>query len=639
MEREISLLIGDDDDLKSGNINIDNENSNLSSFSTLMINNLFNTSGIISENNVNQINPSGESEDKGSSNNMNNTANNNLPSFSQMFNGINQDNNNLFHFRKFSISSLNDKAFDNYDKNFSKNTITNNNINNNINNNNININNNINTSNNINNNINNNNNFYGGNWKNMIDNNIVYNNNQSYDFYSNSHNMYNFNLNFQNNRTFNHNCFNKTFIDYRIPFNYNNNNYKNFNNQNNQNKKNIFKKRKNFRNSNDNNFNSKKNFNIQSNNTNSLSNFNNNFKKLYDNDKIMNKNKINNNINNDKVISMIKDQNKNKYIQKKIEEKSPKFLYNLYQQMKSHLYEIINDQYGNYVIQKYMDYCDKKILSAILKQLYKYNEKSIYETSINPYGTRALQKLLEKISNYIKEEDIEIIQTSIKGNITSMIKNINGNHVIQSIIENIKNKEFLSFMYKEISQNQNLIEILTIKSGYCVFLKIINNFSNEDVNNIFEIILKNIDKLINDEFGNFIIQKVITINNKNYNNKIYNYIKDKIVQLSTQKFSSNVIECCIADSSTIKNKVIQKIIDENNVKALIIDKFGNYIIQKALTYFKDNEEIFFTIISNIKKNINILKHGDELGQKIYNKLMKNYGQYLDANNGKNKVHK
>ena len=115
MEREISLLLGDDDNLKGGNINIDNENSNLSSFSTLMINNLFNTSGIISENNINQINPSVESEDKGSSNNMNNTENNNLPSFSQIFNGTNQDNNNLFHFRKYSISSLNDKILDNYD--------------------------------------------------------------------------------------------------------------------------------------------------------------------------------------------------------------------------------------------------------------------------------------------------------------------------------------------------------------------------------------------------------------------------------------------------------------------------------------------------------------------------------------------
>ena len=57
---------------------------------------------------------------------------------------------------------------------------------------------------------------------------------------------------------------------------------------------------------------------------------------------------MNNNINNDKVISMIKDQNKNKYIQKKIEEKSPKFLYKLYQQMKSHLYIVTKKYYPQY---------------------------------------------------------------------------------------------------------------------------------------------------------------------------------------------------------------------------------------------------------------------------------------------------
>ena len=117
----------------------------------------------------------------------------------------------------------------------------------------------------------------------------------------------------------------------------------------------------------------------------------------------------------------------------------------------------------------------------------------------------------------------------------------------------------MTFLYNEI--NQNLIEILKSKPGFCVFLKMIKNFPSEDVNNIFENILNNIDKLINDEYGNFIIQKVIKINNKNYNYKIYNYIKDKIVHLSSQKFSSNVIECCLADPSTIKNKVMKKIIE------------------------------------------------------------------------------
>ena len=57
---------------------------------------------------------------------------------------------------------------------------------------------------------------------------------------------------------------------------------------------------------------------------------------------------------------MIKSQNCPKLIQKKIEEKSNDFTSKLYDQIKYNLLEIINDQYGNYVIQKLVEHCDKK---------------------------------------------------------------------------------------------------------------------------------------------------------------------------------------------------------------------------------------------------------------------------------------
>ena len=181
--------------------------------------------------------------------------------------------------------------------------------------------------------------------------------------------------------------------------------------------------------------------------------------------------------------------------------------------------------------------------------------------------------------------------------------------------------------------NQNLIEILRTKPGYCVFTKMIKHFNNEYINNIFENILNNIGKLINDEYGNFIIQSIIKINNPNYNNKIFNYINDNIVFLSSQKYSSKVIECVMADSNK-KISIIKKIIEGQMIKELILDKYGNYIVQNSLIYFKDNEEVFFAIINEIKKNIDVLKNGGTFGQKIYDNLKKNYGQYINNNNGK-----
>jgi len=84
----------------------------------------------------------------------------------------------------------------------------------------------------------------------------------------------------------------------------------------------------------------------------------------------------------------------------------------------------------------------------------------------------------------------------------------------------------------------------------------------------------------------------------------------------------------------IINKIINKLAKPEMLKDLICDEHGNYIVQKALIHSKDNEEIFSIIINNIKKNEDLLKNDDDLRQKIYEKLKKNYGQFLDSNENK-----
>ena len=328
---------------------------------------------------------------------------------------------------------------------------------------------------------------------------------------------------------------------------------------------------------------------------------------------------------NEKMKIMLKDQNGSKYIQKKIEEKSPEFLHKLYEQIKNNLFDIITDQYGNYVIQKFVDFCDKKQISILLKQLSlsnKNNFNTLYEISINNYGTRAIQKIFENLSDHMTEEDIQIILKFIKGNVSSLIKNINGNRVIQSVIENIKNKSLLSPIYKEM--NENLLDIITTKSGCCVFSKILINITEEDFNSMIDIILANKEKLINDEYGNFILQRIIKLGNVKFNEKIFEFVKNNIVAFSCQKFSSNVVESCIGNDPP-RQDVINKLIEKNNINQLILDQYGNYIVQNALE--KVNEKEFEIIIKHIKQSVDNLKKTMH-GRKIYDKLVKNYRHFL-----------
>ena len=329
---------------------------------------------------------------------------------------------------------------------------------------------------------------------------------------------------------------------------------------------------------------------------------------------------------------MLTDQKGSKYIQKKIEEKSPEFLYKLYEQIKNNLFEIMTNQYGNYVVQKFVENCDKKLISNMLKTLSANGSggKIFYEISMHNYGTRPLQKMIGNLSNNMTQQDINIILNFTKGNALNLIKDINGNRIIQCIIQNIKNKELLSPLYKEI--NENIIEIIKTKSGCCVFSKIILNIIEDDLNSMTDIIINNIENLINDEFGNISLKRIIKLNNENYNNKIFNYIKDNLITLSCQKFSSNVIEASIDNTTSLKRKVINKLIEkENNITKLIFDQYGNYIIQNALQNVEKNE--FDIIIRLIKENEKKLKQTSH-GKIIFEKLMRNYKKFLVENSNK-----
>ena len=648
LEKQVGLLTEEEEendlnDLNDAKLNSENENSNWSYLSVLKLSN--NQHNMTTP--VNKI-TSNESEDK-SSINMNNTGNiifKNIPS-SSMFNCIKSDKstknniNSNIDIGKFSSSSLyNDRTTqDNHTKTLSINNITN---------------------------MTNKTNFNKGygimnlkHGSNINSNKARFNNNyygvnQSYDFHyhslgynnmkfynnpnkiNNSNNTQIFpNLNHMNNYLFSQININNELKSNQLENNFNFHQQNNYMNCPNINTNNLFL----------NNFNkSQLSFNSL-NNTNNTNTSNKNFNANKNNNKnpinINNSNKINHKSNNkekiknynEKLILTIKSQNGSKAIQKKIEEKTTDFTSKLYEQIKYNLLEIINDQYGNYVIQKLVENCDTKIISSMLKKL-SYcqnfennflNKNNLYEISINRYGTRALQKMLDNLSSSMTEEDINIIIKFCRGNVYSMIKDINGNHVIQSIIENIQNKDYLSPIYKEMTEN--IVNILKTKSGSCcVFPIVLNNINDDDLDVMINVIIDNIDKLINDENGNFSIQRIITnLNENDYNNRIFCYIQDKIVKLSVQKFSSNVIETFLINIPNYKDKIINKIKESNNIIILLSDKYGNYIIQKALSYA--NIDDFNIMIKYIKNNIKTLKQTSH-GKKIYDKLIKNYKQYL-----------
>ena len=86
------------------------------------------------------------------------------------------------------------------------------------------------------------------------------------------------------------------------------------------------------------------------------------------------------------------------------------------------------------------------------------------------------------------------------------------------------------------------------------------------------------------------------------------------------KFSANVIEKCFENSTEeIKSKIIISMLRKNNyLIELLMDQYGNYVVQKALLVTKG--DLYMKMLTIISKGINELKQA-AFGNKLIVKLI------------------
>ncbi len=71
-----------------------------------------------------------------------------------------------------------------------------------------------------------------------------------------------------------------------------------------------------------------------------------------------------------------------------------------------------------------------------------------------------------------------------------------------------------------------------------------------------DVIIENLSHLVEDPYGNYLVQNVLKLESAEKNNMIFCVITKDFIRLSQLKFSSNVIEKCL-DSDKIGSQVDQ----------------------------------------------------------------------------------
>ncbi|OBA22855.1 ARM repeat-containing protein, partial [Metschnikowia bicuspidata var. bicuspidata NRRL YB-4993] len=312
------------------------------------------------------------------------------------------------------------------------------------------------------------------------------------------------------------------------------------------------------------------------------------------------------------ILRLAKDQHGCRFLQKRLDESyvpdvpSRKANYEIiFEQVKMSLYELIIDPFGNYLVQKLIDYVQTPDLDFCLEAL----NSNMFLISINQHGTRAFQKIIDKINT---ETQFNMLVRGLKPYIIELIKDLNGNHVIQKVLNKYR-PEKCQFIYDSILAD--LLTVATHKHGCCVLQKCLNHVTAAQHMAFAEIILNydNFSDLVNDQFGNYVLQYLISIDSIDVNFKLYQNIYEYgLTDLCVLKFSSNVIEKLMMNCfknetkliafSNLKFTIIGHLLN-GDLNKLINNAYGNYVVQTLTDILINTKAQYFIELPRGGQNI------------------------------------
>ena len=293
----------------------------------------------------------------------------------------------------------------------------------------------------------------------------------------------------------------------------------------------------------------------------------------------------------------------------------------LFPELINNLSNICCDILGNMLIQTLIDVLSSENLDLFLSSI----QEQLFDICLTEHGSRAIQKLLERIHSnpllmnklifYLNQKDIGIL-----------FKSGYGNHLIQKYLVIIKNVELTNFIYNYLYKN--FMDIASSKYGVCVIQKSLSEGNIIQRKKIVNLILTNLNAIMKDCYGNFIIQFIFFKFDKNKFDEILpiiEKIEENMVDFCTNKFSSSVIEKSFEKNERkIGERFIKCLFEhhENDIIDILLNSYGKYVIKKACNF---ENKLFRNMIS--KTIIGKLNQMKEEGEKIIQIIKNDYPEF------------
>lgn len=308
------------------------------------------------------------------------------------------------------------------------------------------------------------------------------------------------------------------------------------------------------------------------------------------------------------IYGLCKDQHGCRYLQKKLEDRTPEHIQLIFEETNTHVVELMTDPFGNYLCQKLLEYANDEQRTALIRNA----APQMVKIALNQHGTRALQKMIEFITT---REQIQIIIEALQFEVVHLIQDLNGNHVIQKCLNHLS-PEDAQFIFDAVGTN--CVVVGTHRHGCCVLQRCIDHASGLQKGQLIQHITMNAFALVQDPFGNYVVQYILDLGEPSFSEPLCQAFCGSVALLSRQKFSSNVIEKCIRTASEETRRfLVDELMAPADLEKLLRDSFANYVIQTAMDYADPQTKA--RLVDSIRPIIPSIRHtpyGRRIGGKI-----------------------
>ncbi|OSX67883.1 hypothetical protein POSPLADRAFT_1043068 [Postia placenta MAD-698-R-SB12] len=318
------------------------------------------------------------------------------------------------------------------------------------------------------------------------------------------------------------------------------------------------------------------------------------------------------------IPSLCKDQHGCRYLQKKLEEGVPEHRDMIFRETFGHFADLMTDPFGNYLCQKLLEFSTDDQRNVICESV----AQDLVNISLNMHGTRAVQKMIDFLST---RRQIHSIILALSLHVVVLIKDLNGNHVIQKCLNKLA-PEDNQFIYNAVAAN--CVEVATHRHGCCVLQRCVDHASEAQRVQLVNEITYNALTLVQDPYGNYVVQYILDLNDNRFSDAVIRQFTGNVCALSVQKFSSNVIEKCVrvAEHNTRK-MLIGELLNRTRLEKLLRDSYGNYCVQTALDYAEPGQRAL--LVEGIRPVLPLIRN-TPYGKRIQNKLQR---EHMDGYGG------